>query len=105
MRTLDLAAPESVTIPTASLISIIDAALRMVNSTIGRLTARDVANVLEALQNTNAVASHTARRIISANPAGSGVAVIASAAKQLDRDAQEVAELTMYFEAMSSEGE
>lgn len=104
MTTTGLAASGSVVIPSASLIAIIDAALRMVNSTVGRLSARDLAHVLEALQNTNAMTSHAARRIISANHTDSAAAAFVSAAEQLDRDAKEVADLTVYFEAMTSEG-
>lgn len=92
------------TIPTAALSSLIAAALRLINSSVVSLPVQDLVTVLPMLQHTNAVTSHTIRRLVFINPTAPGIAETLSAGQQVDRDVEDIADLSAYFEAMSTDG-
>jgi hypothetical protein len=105
MATTDYLAVPTANIPTAHLASIICAALRVINSSIGHLPAHDMRTVLPLLRHTNAITSHAIRRFGVTTPKARGVDEILSDVGRLEGDAQEVADLSAYLDALSANGQ
>lgn len=95
---------DNATVPSAVLVSLIVAALRMINSSIGSLPTKDLRTVLSQMQHTNSVVSHSIRRAAANDPAAPGVIECLSSLKRLERDAREVEELSMFLETMTAAG-
>ena len=92
------------TIPTAHLASIIAAALRVVNSTVGQLPAHDLRAIIPLLRHTNTVTSHAIRQLAVANPNARGLSDAVSAGEHLDSADKEIADLSAYLDTLSTDG-
>lgn len=92
------------TVPSDALTSLIAASLRLVNSSILSLPVEDLRIVLRDLQHTNAITRHAVLRSICSSPeVGSESRTISTYA--FDRDAREIADLSVFLEQLSTDGE
>lgn len=95
---------ETTPVPSFALVSVIVAALKLINFNIGSLPLNELRTIVLQLQATNAVVSHSIRGATSGNPTAHGSLEAMAALYRLERDAREVDDLSVFLECMSTEG-